>query len=67
MNISRSMRKGLVELLLVVVIAVTSFLLAEPEIGIGAGGLWALEQVRRLARDAQKGAPIEVGRTPPIG
>ena len=57
MNMSRSLQKAAVEMLLGVVVIVVGFLIEQPEIGIGATGLVVLEQVRRLARDYRNGAP----------
>ncbi len=54
---NRAFRKGLVELALATVIAVVGLLLDNPELAIGSYGTFALEQLRRAARDASQGTP----------
>jgi hypothetical protein len=54
---NRKIRKAVVEGLLAIAIAVLGIVLDSPELAQGAGGTWALQQIRRVARDAARGEP----------
>lgn len=58
MTLPRKVRKGLIEIGLTAIIAVIGLASDNAEsIGIGAGGVFVLAQVRRAVRDMMNGQP----------
>ena len=54
---NRKIRKAVIEGVLALTVAVIGIVIDDPELAAGSGGVWVLQQVRRIARDMMSGEP----------